>query len=350
MKETQTTQFKWKEEEEVCVCCLGMLESIVGKEFGNEIEIVLKSKYSIPQNLKLLPTIPTSILERQFSLFVFLLNSIPNNQNLLNLTKGKKISIMSSDRSKTLSNYWFETKEIFRKIVRQHLRDKQCGIEIDATSELGLNITLFHNSSLESQKLLEFATAHFKPQQSQDRSQDPPPTKKQKLEEEMNEKKNQNKNNETKEEELVAKYLLTLSEVEFKKMFEWPPSKTNERLKMRVDNFQNPSIYIGGRYSKYCRETSQSIWLLDEGGKRGDSVEENIIEGLKSIVDSNEFKFITAGREDENVRMLGDGRPFLFQCSSPSSIPENFAISKVQSQINSLNPRIFISHLHLSNT
>lgn len=48
------------------------------------------------------------------------------------------------------------------------------------------------------------------------------------------------------------------------------------------------------------------------------SVESFIVEKLKTFVSGGSFKFIPAGREDMDVRMLGNGRPFAIEIKQPS--------------------------------
>ncbi|TMW56960.1 hypothetical protein Poli38472_002885 [Pythium oligandrum] len=72
-------------------------------------------------------------------------------------------------------------------------------------------------------------------------------------------------------------------------------------------------VYIQGRYLKYKRGLSQTPWVLD-GVRMGDSsVEECIGEVGLPFFKGSGYKFHTAGREDVDVRMLGNGRPFILE-------------------------------------
>ncbi len=75
------------------------------------------------------------------------------------------------------------------------------------------------------------------------------------------------------------------------------------------------SQYIGGRYLKLQRGIPQSPWL-DFSGERfqGDtSVQEEIAKIVLPGLQADEYTFISSGREDIDVRMLGNGRPFALE-------------------------------------
>ena len=90
----------------------------------------------------------------------------------------------------------------------------------------------------------------------------------------------------------------------------------------------NP-IFIYGRYNKLVRGIPQSRWdckkckgkgCKDCGGtgrKYPDSISEYVGVPAQLLVDGSKFKFHAAGREDIDVLMLGDGRPFVIEISEP---------------------------------
>uniref|UniRef100_K3X1C6 tRNA pseudouridine(55) synthase n=1 Tax=Globisporangium ultimum (strain ATCC 200006 / CBS 805.95 / DAOM BR144) TaxID=431595 RepID=K3X1C6_GLOUD len=72
-------------------------------------------------------------------------------------------------------------------------------------------------------------------------------------------------------------------------------------------------VYLQGRYLKFKRGLSQSPWVLD-GVRMGESsVEECIGDIALPYFRGASYKFHTAGREDVDVRMLGNGRPFILE-------------------------------------
>ncbi|KAF4707779.1 putative tRNA pseudouridine synthase Pus10 [Perkinsus olseni] len=76
------------------------------------------------------------------------------------------------------------------------------------------------------------------------------------------------------------------------------------------------SIYLFGRYRKFSRKISQTPWLVHDGAKPRSRCETSASEiALKPIcealgADWTRCSFCSAGREDVDVRMLGNGRPF----------------------------------------
>lgn len=78
-----------------------------------------------------------------------------------------------------------------------------------------------------------------------------------------------------------------------------------------------PSTFIVGRYLKFSREMSQTIWTVGDTRKTPVSVEEEIAYPLMRLFGAEAHKFISAGREDYDVRMLGNGRPFCVELINP---------------------------------
>ena len=90
----------------------------------------------------------------------------------------------------------------------------------------------------------------------------------------------------------------------------------------------NP-IFIEGRYNKLVRNIPQTKWPCRKCKGRGceacnftgkqypESVEELLSETALKYSKGYEAKFHGAGREDIDVRMLGDGRPFVLEIKEP---------------------------------
>ncbi|MCL4451558.1 MAG: tRNA pseudouridine(54/55) synthase Pus10 [Candidatus Thermoplasmatota archaeon] len=76
------------------------------------------------------------------------------------------------------------------------------------------------------------------------------------------------------------------------------------------------SLFIQGRYRKLVRGIPQTRWIIHD---RNDSVEEVIGLPAKNMVGAENFFLHAAGREDVDVLMLGKGREFVLELSSPRS-------------------------------
>ncbi|OQR91567.1 tRNA pseudouridine synthase [Achlya hypogyna] len=116
-----------------------------------------------------------------------------------------------------------------------------------------------------------------------------------------------------------------------------PPTAVQSPATLVVTVERSP-VYVAGRYLKYQRGLSQTPWVLD-GERMGDSsVEEAIGDVIAPEFRAKSYKFHTAGREDVDVRMLGNGRPFILElldAKVATLSPEAFAT--VQNRVNAAN-------------
>ena len=78
---------------------------------------------------------------------------------------------------------------------------------------------------------------------------------------------------------------------------------------------QTENILLYGRYVKLSREVSQTPWTI--GTKKMENVQGLISDNMLPIFGSTIAFLHAAGREDIDVRMLGDGRPFIIEFVSP---------------------------------
>ncbi|MCL5438088.1 MAG: tRNA pseudouridine(54/55) synthase Pus10 [Candidatus Thermoplasmatota archaeon] len=86
---------------------------------------------------------------------------------------------------------------------------------------------------------------------------------------------------------------------------------------LRYDSIalQTSSVYISGTYRKTRRDLPQTRWI--HGDHPGDSVEEIVGIPLQEMTASENFFLHGAGREDVDVRMLGNGRQFVIEAYHP---------------------------------
>ncbi|VDM53038.1 unnamed protein product [Angiostrongylus costaricensis] len=78
-------------------------------------------------------------------------------------------------------------------------------------------------------------------------------------------------------------------------------------------SFEREPVILAGRYCKFSRFLPQSPWSFEDKmapRESGNSVSEKIVDLMKLKFGACEARFIASGREDMDVRMLGDGRPF----------------------------------------
>ncbi|KPJ17421.1 Putative tRNA pseudouridine synthase Pus10 [Papilio machaon] len=82
-------------------------------------------------------------------------------------------------------------------------------------------------------------------------------------------------------------------------------------------------LYLGGRYIKVSRDLPQTPWILSGRRVMPSSVQEIIFQPIADLYGMSEaeaerrLKLIAAGREDVDVRCLGQGRPFAIEITDP---------------------------------
>jgi tRNA pseudouridine synthase 10 len=121
-------------------------------------------------------------------------------------------------------------------------------------------------------------------------------------------------------------------------------------------------VFVEGRYRKLCRDLPQTVFFCPEckghprrrkgcercegfGKLTRDSVQELIGWVLGAAFKTRKNKFHGAGREDINVRMLGEGRPFVMELLNPKQ--RDVDLAAVEAEVNRRNEgRLEIRGLH----
>ncbi|MFX1409917.1 MAG: tRNA pseudouridine(54/55) synthase Pus10 [Promethearchaeota archaeon] len=123
----------------------------------------------------------------------------------------------------------------------------------------------------------------------------------------------------------------------------------------------NPnSLFIYGRYNKMIRGIPQTHWFCKKclgkgceqcnftGKQYKISIEELVSPEFIKEAKASDSKFHGAGREDIDVRMLGNGRPFILELRSPKVRSLN--LSNIEKVINRINKKkVKVSNLRYSN-
>jgi len=181
-----------------------------------------------------------------------------------------------------------------------------------------------------------------------------------------------------KEDKFKAEFNLLESE-SFKNHFNREVGKILTNLLNKPPEFSNPditiifnldyesytidlivrSIFIYGKYNKLIRGIPQTHWdckncrgkgctICNFTGKQYPSSIEELI-SFEFIKESNAegSKFHGAGREDIDVKMLGEGRPFIIELKNPKKRTLN--LNRIQKIVNKINKRkVKISELRYS--
>jgi tRNA pseudouridine synthase 10 len=142
--------------------------------------------------------------------------------------------------------------------------------------------------------------------------------------------------------------------------FEKPTIMTIVDTSFDVVYLQIRSLFIYGRYKKFKRDIPQTKWSCkicygkgckkcNYSGKLYDnSVEEIIAEKFLEETKGEDESFHGCGREDVDVRMLGNGRPFILEIKNPKKRKLKF--TELERIINKIyKDTIEVSNLRYSN-
>ncbi|KAK7068269.1 putative tRNA pseudouridine synthase Pus10 [Halocaridina rubra] len=108
-----------------------------------------------------------------------------------------------------------------------------------------------------------------------------------------------------------------LSDREFLRACPAPPPMPAELIAITELKWQRDALFMAGRYNKYSRELPQTPWIVEGERKMGSSVQELFCEILNKTIRAEDYRFSSSGREDVDVRCLGNGRPFVVEFINP---------------------------------
>jgi len=127
-----------------------------------------------------------------------------------------------------------------------------------------------------------------------------------------------------------------------------------------VVTLQIASLYVYGRYKKYSREIPQTKWhckiCYGKGCKKcnytgkiyDSSIQERISKTVLFYAQGEDDSFHGCGREDVDVRMLGNGRPFVLEIKNPKI--RSLDLNKIAYEINKINKSfVEVDSLRFSN-
>ncbi|XP_042240106.1 tRNA pseudouridine synthase Pus10-like [Homarus americanus] len=103
-----------------------------------------------------------------------------------------------------------------------------------------------------------------------------------------------------------------------------------------------------GRYNKYSRDLPQTPWFVEGERKLESSVQELLCHTLNEAVHAEDIKFSSSGREDVDVRCLGNGRPFVVEFLNPCHTKfSQEDVTKLQDSINNSTKLIRLRDLQI---
>ncbi|KAJ8002130.1 hypothetical protein DPEC_G00176630 [Dallia pectoralis] len=146
----------------------------------------------------------------------------------------------------------------------------------------------------------------------------------------------------------VVKAIEKVSDEKFLKKFPCPPMRPVGKCIAQNVQCVHVSVFVAGRYNKFSRTLPQTPWLIDGERRMESSVEELIASTLLSSFRATGFNFSSSGREDVDVRTLGNGRPFAVELLNPHRARFNKAeVRQLQETINQSSDKIRVRDLQI---
>lgn len=330
--ECPTKRFKKGEEPILCHCCLNLFDESYLKAVAEKVADKLHhDEYKQLESFQLCIELPPQmgILHNiaRICLEGSLLQSsnspaLPNDQLSLSSSVANEISMAATSSSSS------QIKTISPMIVKENLKvnlskfiQKNIGFSYH-TSNSPFKITLKLTHPESSEKCLAYMKQHLTSLSQWER-------------------KNVSITSSTAEQTLA-----TLSFNRLKHSGLLPSFVPYSSLPDCAVVVNHASLYVAGRYNKYSRILSQTPWLIDGVRKSEKSVQEIICDPLETFVKSSSVRFSSSGREDIDVRMLGNGRPFLIEFVDPHCPQLSTVLCRrIENEINSETDLVAVNSL-----
>ncbi|KAF9979303.1 putative tRNA pseudouridine synthase Pus10, partial [Modicella reniformis] len=277
----------------VCIACVGTVQH--AEDFVDAIVAHVKKESYTTKTFNMNVTLPTSTLVRNHAIRIYWhqhLSSYPTDQ--------------------------VDIKEIFKLLISWPL-EQQTGLTLDFSSELRLQVSIKHEETKNDHMFLSTM-------------EDSGLVIKSKRENRKTITVGDGRQN-------IVKALTCVSDQRFAEIGKVPPATVATRAVLKSIEMMRESVYLGGRYLKYSRDVSQTPWAVGNTVLAELSVSGIVCKDLKESFRADDFKFVTAGREDANVRMLGNGRPFYVELINPRTSSLSYeALKQLEAKINSSMP------------
>uniref|UniRef100_A0A671L4J3 tRNA pseudouridine synthase Pus10 n=1 Tax=Sinocyclocheilus anshuiensis TaxID=1608454 RepID=A0A671L4J3_9TELE len=284
---------------DICPVCLGVLQDFCDPTFTKQVYAVKKQQYEF-DSLVLTVSLPTQMSVREVSPAASLLNDIQYFMCL-----GKEDVIQVKDAFK-----WAVQGKIGQELGAAVVANVSCPCEV--------SVGFIHPETEDCHFLANTCPDCFKPTKN-----------KASIFTRM----------------AVVKALEKISE---EKHYVCPPKTANTRCTALDTTCLHTSIFIAGRYSKFSRELPQTPWVIDGERRMHGSVEELIAAPLLSSFRADGFNFSSSGREDVDVRTLGNGQPFAVELLNPHRAKFNRnEIKQLQEKINQSSDKIRVRDLQI---
>lgn len=287
----------------VCNVCLGILQGFCEKEFITEVCQKVEASGFEFTSVVLSVSFPPQLSVREHAAWL-----------LVKQEMGKQS--LSLGRSEVV-----QLKEAYKWITHP-LFSEELGVPTDGKSLFEVSVVFAHPETLQDCHFLgEVCPDCFKPAKN-----------KQSVFTRM----------------AVLKALSKIKEEDFLTQFPCPPDSPKTICTVLEVECTHGAVFVAGRYNKYSRNLPQTPWIIDGERKMESSVEELISDHLLAVFKAESFNFSSSGREDVDVRTLGNGRPFAVELLKPHRVHfTSQDIKELQQKINKSSDKIQVRDLQL---
>uniref|UniRef100_A0A8C9TDH4 tRNA pseudouridine synthase Pus10 n=1 Tax=Scleropages formosus TaxID=113540 RepID=A0A8C9TDH4_SCLFO len=141
---------------------------------------------------------------------------------------------------------------------------------------------------------------------------------------------------------------ITLTQCGSNRKFSCPPKRPTTLCALQEIQCLHVPVFVAGRYNKFSRTLPQTPWVIDGERRMESSVEELITAPLLSAFQAEGFNFSSSGREDVDVRTLGNGRPFAVELLNPHKAQfSTEEVHQLQETINKSSSKIRVRDLQI---
>uniref|UniRef100_A0A3P8S811 tRNA pseudouridine synthase Pus10 n=1 Tax=Amphiprion percula TaxID=161767 RepID=A0A3P8S811_AMPPE len=292
------------DESRVCVVCLGILQELCGPVQAVKIAEAVKAKSYEFDTLVLSVSLPAQLCVREHSCWLHVKKEV--REKGLVLDKDDVIQV----------------KEAFKWIMQGLVAKELGGVAVVTKSAFEVGVEFTHpQSDTDCHFLATTCPDCFKPTKN-----------KQSVFTRM----------------AVVKALEKISDTKFLKHYPCPPTQPTSSCISQDIQCLHVSVFIAGRYNKFCRSLPQTPWVIDGERRMESSVEELIAAPILSAFRADGFNFSSSGREDVDVRTLGNGRPFAMELLNPHRSRLNkVEMKELQETINKSSDKIRVRDLQI---
>lgn len=288
----------------VCVVCLGILQELCGSTQALKIAEAVKAGNYEFDTLVLSLSLPAQLCVREHSCWLHVKKEVREKGLVLN--KDDVIQV----------------KEAFKWIMQGMIAKELGGVAVVTKSPFEVSMEFTHSETEPDCHFLATACPDcFKPTKN-----------KQSVFTRM----------------AVVKALEKIPDAKFLKHYPCPPRQPSSSCSPREVQCLHVSVFVAGRYNKFCRSLPQTPWVIDGERRMESSVEELIAAPILSAFRADGFNFSSSGREDVDVRTLGNGRPFAMELLNPhKSRFSKVQMKQLQETINESSDKIKVRDLQI---